>query len=405
MKKGTGFAARKYDEFMKDPQSYVCRMTIWESFGWDKYTGKDGVRKSFWYDIKRKSIVPTLAAGVIKNKNLIEVPNAYRRPFEQSPEKALRDLAGIPPAAEDPFISLVDRIESCRERWIESHGSESPVDDNPPRPKFAPWFTNRGDADPKHGLRAFDPRKRHIHIDLATSGDGDALGMSMGHVPRIVEIDGEKKPYMVIDFMLRIKARSGMEIMLSDVRRYVYDLKEELGFKVVSVSMDGFQSTDTMQQLRKKRYKVDYLSVDKSTLPYEDLREAIYEERIEFPPYMTYLKHGDAERVEVAVKELMELQDTGKKIDHPVDGSKDLADTLAGVATTLMGDRTYRRGIFSHTTASSRDEADELAATGTTGRPGSVLPFPGAGSGLQAPLPPSIGGNLGLTIPPRLQNR
>jgi hypothetical protein len=29
---------------------------------------------------------------------LIEIPNVYRREFENNPEKALRDLAGIPPA-------------------------------------------------------------------------------------------------------------------------------------------------------------------------------------------------------------------------------------------------------------------------------------------------------------------
>jgi hypothetical protein len=145
--------------------------------------------------------------------------------------------------------------------------------------------------------------------------------------------------------------------------------------------------------------------VDKSTLPYEDLREAIYEERIEFPPYLTYAKKGDTERVEFAIKELMELQDTGKKIDHPVDGSKDLADAMAGVATTLMGDRTYRRGVTSVSVASSSDESDQLPATGTTGLPGIVLPFPGAGAGLQAPVPPTVGGLMGISIPPRLQNK
>jgi hypothetical protein len=35
--------------------------------------------------------------------------------------------------------------------------------------------------------------------------------------------------------------------------------------------MDGYQSTDTYQQLRKRRFKADELSVDKSYIPYEDL--------------------------------------------------------------------------------------------------------------------------------------
>lgn len=403
MKKGSGFAASKYEEYLKDPKAYVVRMTIWESFGWNRYTNKAGERMSFWYDIKRKTIIPKLVAGVVKNDDMIEVPLAYRNQFENKPEQALRDLAGIPPAVSDPFISLVDRIEGARDRWIERHGPQSPVKPNPTRPEFEKWFTNVGDTS-THGLRLNDPRKRHIHIDLATSGDGDALGLAMGHIEEMREIDEERKPYIVIDCLVRIKAAPGTEIMLSEVRNVVYHLKSDLGFRVYSVSMDGFQSTDTLQQLRKKKYVADYLSVDRSTLPYEDLREAIYERRIEFPPYVTYVNKGDTETKEVLIKELMELQDTGKKIDHPPEGSKDLADAVAGVTSTLMGDRIYRRGVLSVTGPSS-DEADDLQATGTTGQLAAVLPFSNGGLGLQAPIPPSVGGSMGLQIPSRLQSR
>ncbi len=403
MKKSTGFAKKKYDEYLRDPKAYVVRMTIWESFGWDKYTNdKTGERMSFHYDIKRKTIIPKLVAGVVKNKDLIEVPNAYRIQFENKPEQALRDLAGIPPATSDPFISLVDRIEEARERWIERHGGTSPVKPNPTRIEFEKWFTNKGEIE-AHGFRPSDPRKRHVHIDLATSGDGDALGMAMGHIAEMRKVDDEEKPYIVIDCLMRIKATPGTEIMLQDVRNVLYYLRNELGFKIISVSMDGFQSTDTLQQLRKKKFYADYLSVDKSTLPYEDLREAIYERRIEFPPYLTYINKGDTEQVEVLIKELMELTDTGKKIDHPAQGSKDLADAVAGVTSTLMGDRIYRRGVHSFSVASSDEE--DLAATGTTGQHGNVLPFPGYGNGLQAPIPPSVGGMMGLQIPSRLQSR
>ena len=394
MKKGTGFAARKYKEFLEDSKSYVVRMTIWESLGWYRYTIK-GIRDSFWYDIKRKSIVPSLVVGLVNNPNIIEIPNAYKKQFQDAPEKALRDLAGIPPAVSDPFISLVDRIDEARERWIQRHGDESPVGTNPTRVEFAPWF--RGHS---------DPRKRHIHIDMATSGDGDALGMAMGYVESVIEIDKERKPYIVIDCLMRVKARPGTEIMLSDIRRIIYDLKEEYGFRVYSVSIDGFQSTDTMQVLRKKRYRVDYLSVDKSTLPYEDLREAIYERRIEFPPYKTYLRAGDDKTVEVAIQELMELTDTGRKIDHPAGGSKDLADAIAGVCSTLMGDRTYRKGVTS-ITGETNDDYD-IQSTGTDGK---ILNFPNINTGiddteLKSPVPPSGTSSFGgLTIPARLQPR
>jgi len=394
MKKAHGFAAKKYKEFSKDPKAKVVRMTIWESFGWDKYTDSAGNRRSFWYDTRRKAIVPPEVAKLIHNPNLIEIPRAFLKSFENSPEKALRDLAGIPPETEDAFISLVDRVDEARQRWIDRHGEESPVDDQPVRPKLAPWFKANQ-----------DPRRRAIHIDLATSGDGDALGFAMGHIEEIVEIDGEKKPYIVFDCLLRIKAPAGSQIIIGDVRQIVYELRFERGFRVQKVTMDGFQSTDSLQQFRKKRIEADYLSVDKSTLPYEDLREAIYERRIEFPPYLTYLHKGGTERVEIAIQELTRLQHDGKKVDHPTDGSKDVADAMAGVTYTLMGDRTYRKGVTR--LDDHRRERDGLEATGTEdySAPVDLIPSLRGLPSLGAAVPPLAGGNLGFTIPDRLRNR
>jgi hypothetical protein len=232
----------------------------------------------------------------------------------------------------------------------------------------------------------------------------------MGHVEDVVEVEGEKVPYIVIDMLYRVKAIPGTEILLSDIRRVLYDLKDERRFRIIDVTMDGFQSTDTMQQLRKKRFKADYLSVDRSTLPYEDLREAIYDERIEFPEYMVYRNKGDVDRIEIVVEELMNLSHDGKKVDHPPKGSKDVADALAGVTSTLMGDRAYRRGVTSLYGSTSAEEYEsQLQATGTAGGPnGVVLPFPGGfgGPGLSAPVPPSIKTGLsGLTIPNHLRPR
>ena len=336
MKSSSGFMATKRDELEKDPNAYVSIMSIWESIGWNNYLKPNGDRNSFWYDIKRKQIVPEELVALIKNDSLIEVPASYRKNFVSNPEKALRDLAGIPPAVDDPFISMVDRIEECTERWIESHRDASgrvpvPVDDNPVSPAFA------------SDLVATDSLRRALHLDIAVSAEGDALGLAMGHVSKLVEIDDELKPYIVFDFLLRMKAPAGKEIILGDVRRILYELKEDRHYKIKSVTMDGFQSTDSMQQLRRRRIPSSYLSVDKTLIPYYDLREAIYERRIEFPPYLTHVNVGDVEVVEIARRELMQLTEVGHKVDHPKKGSKDVTDAMAGVVYTLMGDRAYRR--------------------------------------------------------------
>lgn len=393
MKKSVGFAARKYKAFQEDPKAYTMRMTIWESLGWHRFTNKaTGQRASFWYDIDSKKLVPAGIVGLVKNANLIEIPNAYRTQFQTNPEKALRDLAGYPPMVGSAFISSATAIKACRDRWIERFNQSSPVKPDQNRLHFEDWFRANGDN-----------RKRTVHIDFGLTQD--ALGMAMGHVDHIVEDDeGEMQPYIIFDCLMRIKAPPGQQIIYAEVRKYLYELKEERGFRIYKVTTDGFQSTDTQQALRKKKYRVDDLSMDKSKQPYEDLREAIYGDRIEFPPYMTYVKNGDLEQVEIGVQELMTLIDTGKKVDHPPEGSKDVADAMAGVTYTLMGDRTYRRGVNSSTTDASSSQLDELAATGTDGMPtGIVLPFPSASGGLQAPQVPRTGGSMGLTIPDRLK--
>lgn len=394
MKKGNGFAARKYEEMLGNPKAMVKRMTIWESLGWHRFLHADGTRDSFFYDAKRKQIIPRGVAAVVTNRDLIEVPNAYLSDFQNNPEKALKDLAGIPPATNDPFISLTHKIELCRDRWEERYpGVGSPVDDNPTRPHLAEWFI------------APDKRRRAVHLDIATSGNGDALGMCMGHVEDIVEnAEGEKVPYIVIDCLYRIKAMPGTEILLSEVRRLLYDIKRERGYRIIDVTMDGFQSTDTMQQLRKNKFKAEYLSVDRSTLPYEDLREAIYDERLEFPKYMTYKKKGETKQIEIVLQELMELTHDGKKVDHPPQGSKDVADALAGVVSTLMGDRSYRKGVTSlYGSTTAEEYARQLQIGPAVGFDESALPIPSSGGGMKAPMPPSTGGMSGLSIPNRLQ--
>jgi len=394
MKKASGFAAKKYAELKADTENaHTVRMTIWESRGWEHYAKlPDGSRDSFWYDTKRKEIVPSGAASIIAsgNVNLMEVPNVYRRSFENQPEKALRDLAGIPPAAGDAFISLTYKIDEAVERWAEHYKVISPVNKDSVRPQFEDWFV------------ANDSLKRVMHVDIAYSDQGDALGLSMGHVSKLVEFEGELKPYITFDFLMRIKAAPGYEIFLQDIRRIIYELKDERKFRIAKVTMDGFQSTEMKQQLRKRRFHTDYLSVDKSKLPYEDLRDALYEDRIEFPPYITYLNRGDADTVQIAVKELSELEDQERKVDHPANGSKDVADTMAGVVTTLMGNRSYRRTLSGPDVEETSQQRRDNLQAGTDPYRDGPYQMPG---GMQAPIPPNVNAGingLGIPVPPRL---
>lgn len=396
MKSSTGFAAKKYAELTEDTENaHTVRMTIWESLGWQKFSDEDGNHLSFWYDSKRKEIISDHAANLLGYpEHVMEIPSIYEKNFRNNPEKALRDLAGIPPAAGDAFISLTYRLEEARDRWHDHYEVESPVDNNPSRPRLAEWF------------KASNSMRHHAHLDIAYSGNGDAAGIAMGHVDRLVEIDGEEKPYIVIDAAFRFKVGSGQEIMLSDLRQVIYELRDDRKFRLNSVSMDGFQSVDTQQQFRKRRIKVDYLSIDKSKGPYEDLRDAIYESRIEWPKYMTHLSPGDVAEVDIIFRELSQLVETDKKIDHPPSGSKDVADAIAGVVSTLMGDRTYRRGVGSDRKRELVSDEEFQAMLKNVGGSAVQKDFSLGLSGTgdtRAPVPPSMSSTGMLPIPQSLR--
>jgi hypothetical protein len=397
MKKSIGFAARKYEEFIKegkDDGAFARKLSIWESLGWQRFLNPDGTRKSFWFDPRRKVLVNDAMVDFMDKSLLLEIPDVYKKDFKNNPEKALRDHAGIPPLVGDAFISMAEKVDLCRVKWHQRYSIENgPVGVNLATPAFADWFT------------AGDSLRRVVHIDIAYSANGDALGLAMGHVREVKEIDGELKPVIVFDCLVRMRPLPGRQIILSDVRQIVYDLKYKKGFNIKKITLDGFQSTDTMQQFQKKKIMSDYLSVDRDILPYHDLREAIYEERCEFPIFMTHMKHGDINQVEIATHELLRLieKDNGK-IDHPEGGSKDVSDAMAGVVTTLMGDRTYRRGVGS--TGSSTGSADvgsgvsvEIPGFSTRDVSPTGFPTPGGSSGLPSmPSMPNFG-SLGSLLP------
>lgn len=329
-KKPNGFVQKTWNKMKRDPRAYTAHLTIWESVGWSKFLDPvTGERNSFWYDIERYQFTTKdLAAYKGFPPTIIEVPEMYRSQFMNSPQKALRDLAGMPPTVELPFFHDPSKIEVAREKWMQMWGKhEGPLNE---KNEFAPWF------------RAVDGLRRAVHVDIAFSAEtGDALGLAMGHCPEMVEIDGEWKPFIFVDLVMRIKARPGSEVILGDVRRIIYMLRDKLGFRIQLCTTDGFESTDFRQQMRKHSISTEVISCDKSKLPYQDLHDAVMEERIAIPPYMVQLEWSDPTLVDIVYREVSQLQDDGRKIDHPPEGTKDVADSLAGLTHVLMGGKRF----------------------------------------------------------------
>ncbi|WKW85468.1 terminase [Rhodococcus phage Reynauld] len=319
----------------KPPRCKVVQMAIWESFGWEKYidpaTGEPDV---FYYDVERKIVVPNAAALAVNSPKILRIPRSYYEDFRLNPVQALKDHAGIPPSVADPFIPTPDKLKIAQEKWLKRFPDlPEPVIGEPHKPEFDRRFM------------APNPLKRTAHFDIGYAAWGDAAGFAMAHIPELVTRRGELKPVIVFDCLVRVRPSGGQQLMLSDLRNLVFQLRDKRGFRIALVTYDGFQSQDSQQILREKRFNTDTLSVDRNKGPYEDLREAIFEERIEFPKYMVeYSRKDQGKLIDIATKELLELTDTGRKIDHQPKGSKDVADCMAACTYALMLNHGFRSG-------------------------------------------------------------
>jgi hypothetical protein len=197
----------------------------------------------------------------------------------------------------------------------------------------------------------------YMHVDLAKGGKGnDACGLALGHFKRGMMVkmpddfikalsqetglteeairlqQGIKKVGAIIDLVLQLKAPPGGEIMFEEVRAFIERLRRIEKFPIQMVTYDGWQSIDSIQQLRRAGVNAQEQSVDKDLKAYDTLKRTINEGIFECYFHKTL------------VRELCELQlIDGKKVDHPVvspdralyedninKGSKDVADAVAG---------------------------------------------------------------------------
>lgn len=170
------------------------------------------------------------------------------------------------------------------------------------------------------------------HADLALNQD--RAGFAMAHVvswdtyaKRDIdtgeEVTFEYLPVVTVDFALSMEAdlRSNppREIQLRAIRELTFDLIQR-GFSIARVSLDGWQSLQTRQELMIAGVEAPLFSVDRKEDPYKLFRTMVEEGRARLP------------FSELLRQELLGLQQDPRtrKIDHPMDGSKDLVDACCG---------------------------------------------------------------------------
>lgn len=252
-----------------------------------------------------------------------DVPTEFKQDFERKPYDALRDVMGISSNAISPFIRTRYKIYECaeygEENQLESFLVKDHVilgQDGMPQVVQGHYCYNAG-------------RPRYVHIDLSRTGDRCGVAMlrfdGMTNVGRAGDMT-ESLPICTVEMACSITPDANNEIQIAEVRAFVKSLITKYGYPIKGVSYDGFDSRESIQQWRKDRMPSKELSVDRTSVPYKQFRDALYDRRIALP------------RDEILIGEILDLEyDTHKdKIDHPMLSSKDVSDAVCGAYSNML---------------------------------------------------------------------
>jgi len=274
---------------------------------------------------------------------VLNIPIEYLSDFQSDPHSALRDVCGVSTSSINPFIRRRFKVyEACDQgaeeglaSFLEKDNVILGVDDMPM-------------VLPAHYC-ANPSRPRYVHIDLSTTGDRCGIAMvRFDGMTDVTRSNGviEKLPVVSVELACSIEPDVNNEIQFAEVRTWVKQLRDQYGYPIKAVTYDGVFSIESIQQWRKQGMKTGHMSVDRTSVPYKQFRDAMYDGRIRMF------------NQPVLIEELFDLEydEVKDKVDHPVGSSKDVADSVCGAYATLLN----RRASWS--SAAMDDEA--LAGNG-----------------------------------------
>lgn len=221
----------------------------------------------------------------ISGVQIVAIPEEFRQSFTKDFDAAVRDIAGLATIAISPFITRQDKIQDAVDHTYTHPFSVYEWEAGTLGHFNWEKIVRIGTSGERHPI-CCPKAPRYAHIDGSLRMD--CTGIAVGHIHgwKDVERDDhagskftEQSPIIKMDFVLRVTPPVGQDIALADVRGLIYNMAEH-GVSIVHVSMDSFQSAESLQQFMLKGYKAEVISVDRANIPYELLKAALYEDRL-----------------------------------------------------------------------------------------------------------------------------
>ena len=252
-----------------------------------------------------KVLLPEEVGGYPEDE-IYNVPIDLKQVFEENTLKNVKDYCGWPAGSKGVLVREERIIEemfipSLRNVYTYIRAPENMNPDHLIWNTIHKQFFNSYDKGYEFWRNPAE--KRYLHVDQSESGDVACIAMCH---PETEEKSG--KMLIVIDFCIPISPDKN-RINLDAIRFFIKDLIEKGRINIAKVTFDQYQSSSTIQYLKRREIPSERLSVDASMDPYHL-----------FISYMSSgkIKCGRNILLKNNIKSLQEVETVRghKKIDH-----------------------------------------------------------------------------------------
>jgi len=345
-KEDSAFLEEHINRNRNNPRVKIIEAALWEAKGHTElYTTCKTTFPVFIGDTNKDPSILVKGHPIPETMDIsrvIDVPSVHYEEFEFDLMGSLRDLAGKSTASKLKLFRSRELLDSRLiitpafgyEKISESGAKEivgtdvivlDSSDSDKIRDYLSPYFWEIAMKGAPH----------FIHMDMALTGDRFGMAMCHAHstreISRLDHATGKKfvmeELVVMFDFVIGLKSKVGEELDYSKVREFIIWLREQ-GFNLGSVNAefmsrtggstydkrtgmglitadDRKASADMLQLLRKQGFETSHLSVDIKKDAYLAFKRAIVEDRVYCP------------RNKILLREMLDIEDTGKKFDHP----------------------------------------------------------------------------------------
>lgn len=296
----------------------IIRAAVWEVKGFLGTYSSDTF-KVYAGDISHK---PFIIEG--ENKlppsydpdRVIEVPMNLYNNYKTDIILALQDTAGLSVSNSGSWIKNLKKIEECL-YLPQNYPQYITVDQFDPEDSIIDYFVNN--------IKEILPTDRRIFLHLDLGITGDAAGISAGYYAgEYIDDDRDLniiRPKISIPLSFRLYRKKGQDTSISKIEQFIIWLST---MYEMYVSMDTYQSRSIKQTLEANKVKVCFVSVDRTTDPYNFVKLEMYDNLIEGPNDKNLI--GEFAKLKLV---------GGKKVDHPKDFHKDQSDSFTGCAWNI----------------------------------------------------------------------